>query len=66
MICQTTAKTEAVFAVAGNCGDDLVKILLLDTTLYSIRTIWGWAPLQLVLIFNVRPSEKLVVSVLQL
>jgi hypothetical protein len=55
-----------VAAIAVNGGDNLVELLLLDRTFHSIDAVGGRTPPKIVLVINVRPCEKLLISVLEI
>ena len=57
MVCKGTAKAEIVATVAVYGGYDVTELASLDTTIDSVNAVGGWAPLEIVLVVDVRPSE---------
>lgn len=55
MVCHSTSKTKAMFASAGNGGNNPKKISLFDSAFDSILAIWGWAPFEILFIVHVGP-----------
>lgn len=62
MVGQSATKAEHVAAFAVNGRYNLVEILALDATLYSILAIRGGAPLEVFFVVDVRSCEECVVS----
>lgn len=63
MVIERTSKAEVMATVAMYGGNNLGELLLLDRTVDSVDAIWSWTPPEVVLVIDVCPSEKLVVSV---
>jgi hypothetical protein len=65
MVVELTSETEAVTTIAVDGRNDLVKFFLFDCTIDSIDAVGGRTPPKIILVINVRPCKKLMVSVLE-
>ena len=63
MVGQSASKAEQVPAVTMDGRHNLIEVLALDTTLYSVFAVGCGAPLEIFFVVDVRSCKERVVSV---